>query len=205
MKKDLVILVADKNMEYALKGILTRLPSLQIRPIKWNIFVDDLHDPGCALRGVESLSNLSRMYHHGLLIFDHEGSGKERIEPKKLQGKINKKFSNSIWGDRARAIVIFPELEAWIWSGSTHVDDVAGWKNQNPSLRRWLTDQGWLQVGEIKPSRPKEAFEAALRKTQRPRSASLYQKIAEKVSLTSCKDKSFQEFVDVMRKWFPMK
>ena len=51
--------------------------------------------------------------------------------------------------------------------------------------------------------RPKEAFQAALREARRPRSSSLYQQIAEKVSLHRCKDRSFLEFMDVLRSWFP--
>jgi len=36
--KDLVILVADKNMEYSVKGILSRPQALSIRQITFDIF-----------------------------------------------------------------------------------------------------------------------------------------------------------------------
>ena len=76
-----------------------------------------------------------------------------------------------------------PELEAWVWSRSPCVDDVAGWSGRTPSLRDWLASEGWLHEGDSKPARPKEAFRSALRVARVARSASLYQQIAERVSL----------------------
>ena len=201
--KDLGVLVADKNMEYALKGLLSRPHSLNIRSIEADIIVHPQHDPACAIRGVEFLSNFSNRYHHALLMFDYEGSGKESISPKELQENINTDFSRSVWGERARTIILYPELEAWIWSPSPHVDDVIGWKGRNPSLRRWLRQQNWLQEGNMKPEHPKDAFLESLRQVGTPRSSSLYQKIAERVSLRNCVDISFLEFKDVLRNWFP--
>ena len=202
--KDLVVLAADKNIEYALKGLFARPQALEIRPITRDIFVLPERDPGCAQHGVAFLANFSERYHYGLLIFDYAGSGKERgQQPRELQETLNNEFAGSVWRERARAIVLSPELEAWIWSNSPHVDDVAGWKNRQPSLRSWLTEHGWLQKGEVKPKKPKEAFQAALREARTQRSSSLYQQIAEKVSLHQCRDPSFQEFRDVLKAWFP--
>ena len=98
--------------------------------------------------------------------------------------------------------MLTPELETWIWSNSPHVDEITGWKNRQPGLRPWLTEQGWFQEGRVKPARPKEAFEAALRKAQIPRSSSLYRQIAEKVSLERCTDKAFREFREILQNWF---
>ena len=202
--KDLVVLAADKDMEHALKGLFARPEALGIRAIEADILIHPHHDPACAVRGVEFLSNLSERYDYGLLMFDHEGSGRERVPPEELQKSLDEDFAHSSWAaGRARAIVLSPELEAWVWSDSPHVDDVAGWKGRQPALHRWLTEQGWLQEGETKPGRPKEAFQAALREAQRPRSPSLYQQIAERVSLHRCMDRSFLEFKEILRKWFP--
>ena len=75
-------------------------------------------------------------------MFDYEGSGREhRHQPQELQETLNREFDRSAWGKRARAIVLSPELEAWVWSGSPHVDDVAGWKNRQPSLKQWLVER----------------------------------------------------------------
>lgn len=203
--KDLVILAADKDLEFALRGILSRPEALGIRPVEANtdIFVEPEHDPACALRGVDFLDNLSGQYRYGLLIFDHEGSGKEATAPQELQKSLNAEFVSSTWGERARTIVLSPELEIWIWSDSPHVDEVVGWKNRNPKLRPWLIEQDYLQTGEVKPARPKEAFEAALREARKPRSASLYQQIAKRVSLRRCTDTAFIELKGILSNWFP--
>ena len=201
--KDLVILVADKDQQYALKGMLSRPEALGVRTVAADIFVHPEHDPACALHGVDFLANFSGQYRYGLLIFDHKGSGREETTPQELQETLNAEFASSAWESRARAIVLSPELEMWIWSDSPHVDDVAGWKNRNPGLRPWLVEQAYLREGEVKPARPKEAFEAALREARKPRSASLYQQIAERVSLRRCTDTAFLELKDILTNWFP--
>jgi hypothetical protein len=202
--KDLVILAADKDLEFSLKGLLGRPEALGICPVNADIYVEPDHDPACALRGVEFLRNFQDQYRYALLMFDHEGSGKETAARKAIQAELNSALTVSGWGDRAEVIVLEPELEAWVWSDSLHVDDVAGWKDRDPKLRPWLVEQGWLNEGETKPSRPKEAFEAALRAARKPRSASLYKKLADNVGVRRCTDVSFGEFVAILRKWFPV-
>ncbi len=201
--KDLVIVVANKNLEHALNGLLSRPEALGIRAVEADIYRHPQHDPGCAAHGVEFISNFAGQYRYGLLMFDHEGSGKEETTPQALQESLNESFAISAWLERAKAIVIFPELEVWIWANSPHVDEVAGWRGRDPDLRRWLVDQGYWQEGEVKPLRPKEAFEAALREAQKPRSASLYLQIAEKVSLRRCADTAFMELKSILSNWFP--
>ena len=201
--RDLVVLASDKDLRHALKGMLGRPEALSIRPIEADVLVHHEHDPACALRGVDFLANLSGQYRYGLLIFDHEGSGKEATAPLELQEELNQEFAGSAWGDRARAIVLAPELEAWIWSGSPHVDEVAGWVNRDPGLRPWLIEQGYLEEGQAKPASPKEAFQAALRETRTPRSASLYEQLASQVSLRQCTDRAFGELRGVLGNWFP--
>lgn len=202
-RRDLVVLAADKDMEHALKGLMSRPHALGIRQIDADIRVHPGHDPACAAHGVEYLSNFSDLYLYGLLIFDHEGSGREDLQPDKLRETLNSDFARSAWGNRARTVVLSPELETWIWSDSPHVDAVAGWKDRQPPLRRWMVEQGWLEEGVVKPGRPKEALLAALREARIPRSSSLYQQIAERVSLRRCEDESFLRFKDTLKNWFP--
>ncbi len=217
-ERDLFVLVADHNIEQALIGLFTRPEALGIRSIDANISIHPQHDPGCVTRGVAFLANFSQQYRHGLLMFDREGSGREQKQPREIQQELNREFEDSAWGKRARAIVLDPELEAWVWSDSPHVDNAAGWKNRRPSLRRWLIRQGYLQAGATKPQRPKEALEqagatkpqrpkealeAALYTVRKPRSASLYRQLAEKVSLRGCHDPAFLELKTVLTDWFP--
>ena len=201
--RDLVVLAADKDLEHALRGLLARSEALGIRPIAFDVFVHPRHDAACARQGVAFLANLSGRYDHGLLMFDHEGSGKEKQPPQTVQRSLDKELAATTWGDRARSIVLAPELEAWVWSDSPHVDDVAGWKTRHPPLRRWLNEQDWLDGRAPKPSRPKEAFHAALHEARVARSASLYRRLAERVSVQRCTDRAFQEFRSTLQRWFP--
>lgn len=190
-------------MEYALRGLLERPEALGIRPIEKDIYVHHEHDPACARRGIGFLNMFSEQYRHSLLIFDYEGSGRESIEPTELQENLNLEFTDSPWGERGKVIVLVPELEAWIWGDYRNVKDVMGWGNRIPDLRPWLIGQGWLKNERTKPHRPKEAFVAALRESRKPRSASLYEQIASKVSLRRCQDASFLRFKTVLQAWFP--
>lgn len=200
---DLVVLVADKDMEQTLRGLLPRHQSLEIRPLTYDIFSHPQHDPACVRHGVAYLSNFETQYDHGLLLFDHEGCGREQVAPETLQQDLNSQFNRTSWGERAKAIVIAPELETWVWNESPNVDLVAGWRGRSPRLREWLVAKGLLRDGESKPHDPKHAFHAALRRTGMARSASLYRRLAEKVSLQTCEDRSFQELKRTLQTWFP--
>lgn len=202
--KDLVVVAADKDMQHALKGMLARPQALGIRQVDVDIFVHPMHDPACAQRGVEFMADFSEQYHHGLLMFDHQGSGREQLLPRELSKSINEDFSCSVWKSRAKAIVLSPELEVWVWSDSPHVGRIAGWESDNRQLLRWLIEQGYRQEGEAKPTHPKEAFEAVLRESRTPRSSSLYLELAQNVSLQRCSDEAFLEFKRVLQEWFPL-
>lgn len=66
-----------------------------------------------------------------------------------------------------------------------------------------MEDKGWMRPDAVKPERPKEAFEAALREARRPRSSSLYKRLADNVSVLRCTDASFTDFCETLREWFP--
>ena len=105
-RRDLVVLAADKDMEHALRGLLSRHKSLPNRQIAFDIFVHPQHDAACVARGVPFLSPLSHRYQHALLILDHEGSGRETMSPDDLQAALNQEFRASAWGERGKAIVL---------------------------------------------------------------------------------------------------
>lgn len=201
--KDLVVLAADKDVEQALRGLFARPEALDIRPVQADVLVHPQHDPACASRGVEFLSGFSQRYEHGLLMFDHYGSGRESMTARELQESLNQDLGRSPWGERGRAVVLSPELEAWVWSVSPVVDDATGWKDRRPPLRNWLVERGWLKDKDAKPERPKEALVAALHESRTPRSSSLYRKIASRVSLRQCTEVSFLEFRRLLQQWFP--
>ena len=200
--KSLVALVADKNMEFGLRGLLARHPSLGIRPLAADVFVHPERDPGCFLRGHDFLRPLQSVYARALILFDRQGCGREPASRRELERALEQRLATSGWGSRAAAIAIDPELEAWVWADSPHVDNALGWSARVPDLRSWLRTRGFLPDAANKPLRPKEAVEEALRLAGKPRSSALYLMLARDVSLEGCTDEAFQKLRSTLSNWF---
>lgn len=201
MPGDLVLLVADKNIDHGLKALLTRPQSLSIRNITLETYVHPRRDPGCARDAHSFLRPLVNEFAHALVVFDHEGSGFEDRTSGQLSAEVSARVATD-WGNRAEVIVLEPELENWVFADSPHVEDCLGWKREMP-LRVWLKKQGLWIEGEAKPRHPKDAMEAALRITRRPRSSAIYDCLGRKVNTRHCKDLAFLKFKRVLGEWFP--
>lgn len=200
--QDLLILVADKDMEQSIVGVCSRPEALGVRTFSLSILVHPGRDPGCLSEGVEFLRPFQRQFSHALLVFDHMGCGREAHSRAELEGALEEQLRVSGWGERAAAVVIDPELEAWVWSDSPHVDRILQWQDRRPSLREWLVDQKFLAPEGVKPERPKEAVERALRVVRLPRSSALYRQLAQQVSLGRCTDASFLKLKALLQNWF---
>jgi hypothetical protein len=202
-EKDLVVLAADKNAQLAVCGILVRHHSLEIRPVSADYLVHPKHDPGCARSSDAILRPYCMRRAHAIVVMDHEGSGSEAIGRDDLERTIEQTLARNGWGDRAAAVVISPELENWVWSGSTEVDRQLGWVHRSPTLRRWLEEQGLWPTGAAKPPRPKEAMQRVLREVRKPWSSAIHAQLAKHVSLQRCSDPAFRKLVSVLQSWFP--
>lgn len=202
---DLAVLVADKNTEAALTALLARPQALGIRPIAATIFVHPRRDPGCVNEAHLFLKPFAQEFRHALVVFDHEGSGREDLSPHELAAVIGERLEESGWQDRGQVIVIAPELEVWVWSTSPHVAQCIGWGDRQPGLRDWLADAGHWPMNQAKPHRPKEALETALREIRRPRSSALYSELAARVSLRGHGEPAFVALTATLRRWFPSK
>lgn len=199
--KDLFILVADKNAEFALKGALARSAALGIRPIEFEIRTHPGRDGGARKTGPDILATQVRQYHHGLLMLDLEGSGKELVGAVALEEQLDRRLHNH-WNGAGKAIVIEPELDVWIWGSDNAVEASIEWP-AGKSVRGWLREQGFMFDANEKPIRPKEALEAALHVPNLPRSSALYQHIASRISLPRCKDAAFVRLRNQLLAWFP--
>ncbi len=199
--RDLVVLIADKNIEGALRGLLSRPRALGLREISCDLFVHPERDPGCRLRAHHFLKPFAHRYAHALVVFDREGSGRDEAERTILERQVEGLLSSSGWDDRAAAVVIDPELEIWVWADSPHVESALGW-SEDMTLREWLMQKGWLQEGESKPVQPKTAVEEALRRARKPRSSSMYQELARRVSTERCVDAAFLKLRQTLVGWF---
>jgi len=201
-RKDLVVLVPDKQMESAVRGILERRQSLRIRPVDADFLTHPERDPGCLNRGHELLRAFARSHDHALVLLDRKGCGSD-APAEELERRLVRSLSRSGWDRRADAIVLDPELENWVWADSPEVDAVLGWAGRKPDLRTWLRSNGHLRPNAVKPERPKEAFQAALRVVGQPRSSSLFAQLAGRVGLARCRDRAFLKLKARLREWFP--
>ena len=203
--KDLIILVADQNMRDCIEGLMPRLAHvLNISLFSQDIFVHSNRDPGCRTQSAAFLSSFQNKYRFGLVLFDKEGCGKESLSRSELETEVETSLSITGWGDRAKAIVIEPELENWIWVKSPQLAEIINWENIE-SLYQWLSDQKYLTAESPKPKCPKEAFEAALYISKKRRSSSIYKQIASRVSFRNCSDQSFLKFIQCINFWFQNK
>ncbi|HVC94423.1 MAG TPA: hypothetical protein VND64_12070 [Pirellulales bacterium] len=201
--KHLIVLVADKNMELAVRGLLDRTGALALQMIEADIYVHPLRDPGCLRRSPDFLRDFHKQYVHALVMFDREGCGDRGVGRDELELDVERRLSDAGWIGRAAAVVLEPELEAWVWSDSPEVDQVLGWVGVQPNLRSWLEDEGFVKPGEMKPVRPKEAVERALRRSRKRRSSSIYFELARRVSVQRCTDPAFEKLKATLQRWFP--
>ncbi|GIW78772.1 MAG: hypothetical protein KatS3mg105_0579 [Gemmatales bacterium] len=200
--RDLIVLTADKNAQFAIRGIMSRHKSLGIRNnITTDFHVHSNRDPGVLRDAHHFLRSFCHSHQHALVVFDREGCGRKDGR-EDLEGEVEANLSQSGWDDRARVIVIDPELEVWVWSDSPHVSKELGWKDCEPDLRTWLTENGFFQEGASKPERPKEAVEAVLRQVRVPRSSAIYESLAKKVGFSRCQDQAFEKLKNVLQEWF---
>lgn len=204
-RKPLLVLVADLDIENAVLGLLSRHQSLGIRELKdFDIHRHPNRDGGCRSGAELFLAPSSGLYDRVMVIFDHEGCGEEKRTREEIEADLEKRLSETGWGDRNAVVCIKPELEAWVWSTSAQVAMKLGWNKQPTKLRDWLVNKGFIACNAIKPEQPKEALEAVLREVGRSRSASIYKELAESVSLNKCTDPAFGKFKSTLQKWFPV-
>ncbi len=200
MKKDLVILVPDKNTQYAIKGAFGRQSALGVRNFSFEFLVHSGRDGGVRANGEQLLEIARPKYSHALLVLDFEGSGAENRSAPDLEQELDIRLAK-IWNNAAKAIVISPEVDVWMWGGDNALRQVLQW-TESYSIRDWLRTSNFNFDDADKPVRPKEALERVCRQLRLPRSASIYEQIAMRISLTKCTDSAFKKVRDTLQSWF---
>ncbi|MBI3372727.1 MAG: hypothetical protein HY017_13360 [Betaproteobacteria bacterium] len=194
------MLVADKNMQYALKGALSRPEALGIRPVVHEFRTHPGRDGGVRTTGPEVLAGERNRFRHALMLLDFEGCGTEMADPVALETELDHQIRTT-WGDSAKTIVIAPEVDVWLWGTDNALREVLQWP-LGGSIREWLEINGFAISAEGKPLRPKEAFEAMRHVHRQPRSSALYEKITNRISLQNCSDQAFLRLKEQLRVWF---
>lgn len=201
MIKDLILLVADKNTQFALDGLLQRHVALQIRPIEYDIYIHPLRDPGVYREASDFLRPFHRQYRYAVVFLDREGSGQENKPASTIEQEIKTGLERNGWQNRAESVVFDPELEIWVWVNSRKLATYTGWDNLQ-ALLDFMQNGGYWATNSPKPQRPKEAFEEALREKRIQRSSAIYKRIASDVDFQGCREPSFERFRCVLRDWF---
>lgn len=143
-----------------------------------------------------------RTHRRSLVVFDRHGSGAERMAAPEIEDEVEARLCRVGWQDRCGVVVPDPELEIWVWSESSNVDQVLGWADRIPRLRDWLVERKWIPDVRSKPTEPKEAMHAALSEQRIPVSARLFRSLAERVSLERCNDRAFLKLKGLLQDWF---
>ena len=210
-KRDLFVVVADLDAENAIKTLLTeRQQALGVNfqfvpepPPNGDMLRFSGRDSGCYRKAVDLLRPPQRTHRHALLLFDRHGSGAEKKSRTQIEEEIEDKLRQNGWSDEtARAIVLDPELESWVWADSPHVAEMFGWQSRRTEMRRFLETEGLWDADSPKPADPKRAMHLALRVNRLAPTARLFAQLAAKVGLTRCQDPAFNKLATVLRAWF---
>lgn len=199
---DLVCLVADKSMEAAVDAILRRPQALGIRQIGFETVVHPQRDPGCFHAAPDLLLGYRDQAGHALVMLDRAWDGAPAGTGVELEKRLEESLRASGLGEWARAVVIDPELEVWVFSDSPHVASTLGCQSDMAALRDDLETRNLWPRAQAKPPDPKTAVEWALRRAKTPRSSSLFRELARTVSLDRCQDRAFMRFKEALGDWF---
>jgi hypothetical protein len=199
---DLVCLAADKCIEAAVDSIFRRPEALGVRHFTFETVVHPRRDPGCFHEAGEFLAGYVDSASRALVVLDRNWEGVPPGSAAELEARIEDSVKSVGPGNWIKAVVIDPELEAWIFTDSPHVPVTLGWPGSSASMRTAMAEQGLWEPGSQKPSDPKRAVDWALFRAHKPRSSSLYRELARKVALRSCTDRAFLHLRDLLRGWF---
>ena len=199
---DLLTLVADKDMQLGLQGLLADPVRIGIREISSTVLVHPKRDPGVFRQCHDFLRSQQRLASHALVVFDREGCGRVATRLA-LENDVETRLRQNGWEGRSAAVVIDPELEVWIWGGYGAVARALGWGGTSLTLQEWLIQAGFLGPEQCKPERPKEALEHALYFIRKPRSSSVYFDVARQVDTNACLDPAFLKLRSTLQNWFP--
>ena len=156
-EKDLFLLTADSQLERTLRTLLDfRRPSLGIRDISFEVHRHQNKDPGCRTESVSYLRELQGEYAKAMVVFDFRGCGAEDVEPEGLEEELEADLSRAGWSrDAVAVIVIYPELEAWLFGGSfQRLQETIDWTDPL-SISAWFVARVFWSTEMPSPPFPK--------------------------------------------------
>ncbi len=207
---DLAVLVPDKTYEVVFREFFGRggaQARLGCGPFAFapqaDLWVHPQRDPGVYSRGAAFLADLTspNRHRHALILLDADWDGSPGAAA--IRTRLQADLDATAWGAaRARAIVIDPEIENWIWSPSPVLGQVIRWCDTVPPVA-WLEQKGLWPQGAPKPPDPKRALEVTLDHTGKRWSSSIHGEVIAQASVKGCVDPAFRALATTLRAWFP--
>jgi hypothetical protein len=201
--KDLVVLTADKSMKLGVEALLARPAELGIRPLSFDAYAHPDNDPGVFGKGHDYLRTFVRSHRYAIAMCDWDGCGREPLAREQIESRIEQRLRANGWATNSTAIVLYPELEAWIWGDWPLVADFIRWPSGASDLRNWLIQEGLLHADRVKPHDPKKALLAAMRSSRIPFTSALHQRLGERAAFAECVDPAFLKLRLKLQEWFP--
>lgn len=202
MKRDLVVLAADKQQKATFDALLSkRCSALGIRTISYQVIAHSNRDSGVYQQAGLFLQPFIPLYQYALVVIDFAFRGAP-TSATELQGSIANGLHRNGWNEaNSQVIVIEPELEAWVWSRSNKVPQMLGqtWKQ----IHSLAVARGYWHQDQPKPHEPKALLDALLIPQNRVRDARLFGDLAAQVSLQGCTDAAFNLLRATLTGWFP--
>ena len=205
--KDLFVLTADADAEAVMRRVLRRPHAIGIREISCEVDRHIGRDPGIIHNGPALVRFKKGLFHRVLLLWDHQGSGKEGESSHTVQDSMATQLDHLTWKDNHLAIAVVPELEEWLWHNPESVRKHLDISEQEMNI--WVdefvkkTDRDLGQAGR---AGPKERFGHLVHKKRQhgPRPDD-FEKIASIASLIQWQQSaSFGAIVKRLREWFPI-
>lgn len=205
--KDLLLLVADADMEAFFSGILQRPKAIQIRPITYEIQRHPLRDSGIIQSGAELARMRKGNFHKVILLWDHHGSGCEKRYSADDSAKaMQDKLDSYTWKTHSHTVSIDPELEIWLWHTESSIRKC--WNLSEQQMELWIAEIAASlnrSIENAKKEVPKELFEFLIkekvRRTISPRNFAQIGNSASMPALLKCG--SFRAIIETLRRWFP--
>jgi hypothetical protein len=193
--KDLFVWTADSDAQALIRAVLQRHRDLQIHPISFDVDRLFSRDSGMVKEGPEiARAKVKKTeYSRLILIWDHDGSGWERVVPEQAVTRIQQRLDGVTWTDRSAAVVIVPELEEWLWhcpaSVARHLGVSAADLDTLPCCRE----------------KPKELFEGVLYYNRRRKPLPEdFRMLGSSANLAKWSaSETFGRLVEILRAWFP--
>ena len=198
---DLFVLTADADTSATMKELLRRATDLGIRRIEFRVDRHLQRDAGCRVRASQWLRPHILDYAYALVLFDLHGCGSQAPR-EEIQAEVEHDLRRNGWPERSKVIVIEPELEAWVWTGTESAARVLGWE-EHQDLREWLRGRRLWPARLAKPPRPKDAMKSVLEFKQIRHSPRIFEDLASAVEFDMCADPAFGELRETLARWFP--